>query len=374
MKRRPTLLVVLDGWGHREAVESNAVLEGAPGFQDLLGRYPHTLLSASGREVGLPLGLMGNSEVGHLNLGAGRVVYQDVTRIDKAIETGEFAANPAIVEALDAARRSGKRLHLCGLVSDGGVHSSDGHLRALLKLAADRELAPDQVLVHAILDGRDTPPRSGDGFVEALERDIASAGVGRIATVIGRYWAMDRDKRWERTAARATSCTSSARATRVDRGDRRRAAPPTPPTSATSSSSRSSWAIPKPPRMDGRRRRLPASTTARTACGRSRWRSASPTSTASTASDGRSSTIATMTQYRADFPFPDRLPEERARRACSPRSSRAHGLTPEAHRRDREVRARHLLLLGRQAKSRSRGRSASSSRARRSRPTTCSRR
>ena len=199
MKHRPTLLVVLDGWGHREARESNAILEGASGFQDLLGRYPHTLLSASGREVGLPLGLMGNSEVGHLNLGAGRVVYQDVTRIDKAIDTGEFAENPTIVAAFDEARRSGARLHLAGLVSDGGVHSSDGHLRALLKLAADRELAPEQVLVHAILDGRDTPPRSGDGFVEALERDIASAGVGRVATVVGRYWAMDRDQRWERT-------------------------------------------------------------------------------------------------------------------------------------------------------------------------------
>jgi 2,3-bisphosphoglycerate-independent phosphoglycerate mutase len=199
LKRRPTLLVLLDGWGHREAPESNAILERGIGFQELLGRYPHTLLSASGHEVGLPLGLMGNSEVGHLNLGAGRVVYQDVTRIDKAIETGEFAANGAINAALEAARKSGKRLHLCGLVSDGGVHSSDGHLRALLQLAADRGLAPDQVLVHAILDGRDTPPRSGDRFIEALERDIASAGVGRVATVIGRYWAMDRDQRWERT-------------------------------------------------------------------------------------------------------------------------------------------------------------------------------
>lgn len=216
MNRRPVLLVVLDGWGHREARESNAILEGAPGFQELLGRYPHGLLSASGREVGLPLDLMGNSEVGHLNLGAGRVVYQDVTRIDKAIETGEFAANGAIQAAFETARSASKRLHLCGLVSDGGVHSSDGHLRALLRLAADHGLAPDQVLVHAILDGRDTPPRSGDRFIEALEKDIASAGVGRIATVIGRYWAMDRDQRFERTA-RAHELYVLGNGTRVDR-------------------------------------------------------------------------------------------------------------------------------------------------------------
>ena len=216
MKRRPTLLVVLDGWGHREERESNAILERGLGFQELLGRYPHTLLSASGREVGLPLGLMGNSEVGHLNLGAGRVVYQDVTRIDKAIEDGEFAANGTINAALEAVRKSGKRLHLCGLVSDGGVHSSDGHLRALLRLAADRGLAPEQVLVHAILDGRDTPPRSGDRFIEVLEKDIAAAGVGRIATVIGRYWAMDRDQRWERTE-RAHELYVLGNGTRVER-------------------------------------------------------------------------------------------------------------------------------------------------------------
>ena len=199
MKRRPVLLVVLDGWGHREETEYNAVLAGGHGFQDLLGRYPHTLLSASGKEVGLPLGLMGNSEVGHLNLGAGRVVYQDVTRIDRAIETGEFADNGAIGRALEAARKTGKRLHLLGLVSNGGVHASDGHLRELLQLAAKCGLAPEQVVVHAVLDGRDTPPRSGGGFIDTLERDIAQAGVGRIATVIGRYWAMDRDRRWDRT-------------------------------------------------------------------------------------------------------------------------------------------------------------------------------
>ena len=198
MKRRPIVLTVLDGWGHREEREHNAILQNAHQFRSFLERYPHCLLSASGREVGLPLGLMGNSEVGHTNLGAGRVVYQDITRIDKSIETGEFAANANLLAAVDRAREEGGALHLLGLVSDGGVHSSDRHLRALLDLAASRGVPSERVCVHAILDGRDTPPRSGDGYLEVLERDLAEAGVGRIASVIGRYWAMDRDNRWER--------------------------------------------------------------------------------------------------------------------------------------------------------------------------------
>ncbi|MEO0649501.1 MAG: 2,3-bisphosphoglycerate-independent phosphoglycerate mutase, partial [Planctomycetota bacterium] len=198
MNNRPLLLVVLDGWGHRDQPDHNAIRAHAPYFQELLGKYPHTLLSASGEEVGLPLGLMGNSEVGHTNLGAGRIVYQDITRIDKAIRDGEWALNGALVRAMETARTEGTQLHLMGLVSDGGVHSSDQHLKALLKLAADKGVPKDKVLVHAILDGRDTPPRNGAGYLEALERDIAEAGVGRIASVIGRYWAMDRDQRWER--------------------------------------------------------------------------------------------------------------------------------------------------------------------------------
>lgn len=198
MKRRPLILCVLDGWGHREEREHNAIAEAAPVFHELCGRYPHTLLSASGKEVGLPLGLMGNSEVGHMNLGAGRVVYQDVTRIDRSIEVGEFFENGAFTRLLDGLRASGNTLHLLGLVSDGGVHASDHHLRNLLKLAAKRGLAADRVQVHAILDGRDTPPRSGDRYLEVLEQDLRDAGVGRIASVVGRYWAMDRDKRWER--------------------------------------------------------------------------------------------------------------------------------------------------------------------------------
>lgn len=200
MTRRPVLLVVLDGWGHREATSHNAIRSHAPRFHELLARYPNTLLSASGEEVGLPLGLMGNSEVGHTNLGAGRIVYQEITRIDKSIRDGRFRENAALLGAMDHARREGTRLHLLGLISDGGVHSSDGHVRALLDLAKERGLAAEQVVVHAITDGRDTPPRSGAGYLTALEADIARAGVGRIASVVGRYWAMDRDKRWERLA------------------------------------------------------------------------------------------------------------------------------------------------------------------------------
>jgi len=198
MKHRPMLLIVLDGWGHRAEREHNAILQRAVTFQELLGRYPHTLLSASGEEVGLPLGLMGNSEVGHMNLGAGRVVYQDITRIDKAIREGTFAEIGALTEEFDRVRRENRSLHLLGLISDGGVHASDFHVRNILELAARRGLSADRVFVHALLDGRDTPPRSGADYLATLERDIAKAGVGRIASVVGRYWAMDRDNRWER--------------------------------------------------------------------------------------------------------------------------------------------------------------------------------
>ena len=197
MKVRPLVLIVLDGWGHRDAHESNAILRHSPFFHGLLERYPRGLLSASGHEVGLPLGLMGNSEVGHLNLGAGRVVYQEVTRIDKSIEDGDFFQNGALTRVLDGVLARGSSLHLLGLVSDGGVHASDHHLRNLLQLAQRRGLPSERVFVHAVLDGRDTPPRSGAGYVEALERDLAASG-GRIASIVGRYWAMDRDQRWER--------------------------------------------------------------------------------------------------------------------------------------------------------------------------------
>ena len=198
MKARPLFLVVLDGFGHREATEHNAIRAEARYFQELSERYPRTLLSASGEEVGLPLGLMGNSEVGHMNLGAGRTVWQDITRIDRSIREGDFFENGVLREHFEGIRRGGGHLHLLGLVSDGGVHSSDRHLAALLQLAARVGFGRDEVLVHAVLDGRDTPPRSARGYLETLERDLAEAGVGRIASVVGRYWAMDRDQRWER--------------------------------------------------------------------------------------------------------------------------------------------------------------------------------
>jgi 2,3-bisphosphoglycerate-independent phosphoglycerate mutase len=198
MKRPPIVLLVLDGWGHRTETEANAVLQGAPYFKSLFETHPHTLLTACGREVGLPSGVMGNSEVGHTNLGAGRVVYQDVTRIDKAIEDGEFAQNPAFLEQIEHVRKAGKRLHLVGLLSTGMVHASDHHLRTLLNLCAEHGLKGNDVAVHAITDGRDTPPRSGAGFLETLQAACDSAGAGQIASLVGRYFAMDRDKRWDR--------------------------------------------------------------------------------------------------------------------------------------------------------------------------------
>ncbi len=199
MTSAPLVLLVLDGWGHREETEANAIATAAPTFASLKDRYPHTLLHACGNEVGLPTGIMGNSEVGHMNLGAGRVVHQDITRIDLAIEDGSFFQNPALTSAMDRARTNGKALHLIGLVSDGGVHASDHHLRSLLTMAQQRGLDQDAVCIHAITDGRDTPPRSAVDHLATLEKAIAGSGVGRIVSVCGRYWAMDRDKRWDRT-------------------------------------------------------------------------------------------------------------------------------------------------------------------------------
>jgi len=197
--RSPLLLCVLDGFGEAPAGPGNAVSLATPRFLlDLRQRWPTTLLEASGEDVGLPCGLMGNSEVGHLNIGAGRVVYQEITRIDREIREGRFAQNPALLGAIAHARQNGSTLHLFGLVSDGGVHSSDAHLHALLRLAKANGLAGEAVALHAFLDGRDTPPRSAQPFVAAVERLMTELGVGRIASVIGRYWAMDRDKRWER--------------------------------------------------------------------------------------------------------------------------------------------------------------------------------
>ncbi|MBM4060603.1 MAG: 2,3-bisphosphoglycerate-independent phosphoglycerate mutase [Planctomycetes bacterium] len=197
--RNPLLLIVLDGFGEAAAGPGNAISLATPRFwYDLRQQWPSTLLEASGEDVGLPCGLMGNSEVGHLNIGAGRVVYQEITRIDREIREGRFQQNPALVSALDHARRTGGTLHLFGLTSDGGVHSSDRHVQALLGMARAAGLVGDRVVLHAFLDGRDTPPRSAPAHLERIETWMRELGTGRIGTVVGRYWAMDRDKRWER--------------------------------------------------------------------------------------------------------------------------------------------------------------------------------
>ncbi|NVJ59059.1 MAG: 2,3-bisphosphoglycerate-independent phosphoglycerate mutase [Gammaproteobacteria bacterium] len=191
------VLLILDGWGYSEDPENNAILAAkTPNFDQLWQNYPHTLISGSGLDVGLPSGQMGNSEVGHLNLGAGRVVYQDYTRITQAIDDGEFFNNPALTNAIEQAVRHGGAVHLMGLLSPGGVHSHQDHLFALLQLAKDK--GAKEVLVHGFLDGRDMPPRSAADSINALEDKFKEIGVGRLATISGRYFAMDRDQRWDR--------------------------------------------------------------------------------------------------------------------------------------------------------------------------------
>jgi 2,3-bisphosphoglycerate-independent phosphoglycerate mutase len=195
--KKPLLLMILDGWGINPRYEHNAIAQArTPNMTRLCAEYPCTDIGASGISVGLPDGQMGNSEVGHLNIGAGRVVYQDLTRITKAISDGDFFTNPVLLECMAKTRAAGGRLHLAGLLSDGGVHSHNTHLYAILELAKREGLR--EVFVHCLLDGRDTPPKSGAGYLAELEAEIIRIGVGRIATVIGRYYAMDRDNRWER--------------------------------------------------------------------------------------------------------------------------------------------------------------------------------
>jgi len=196
----PALLVIMDGFGEAAAVPGNAVVAArTPNLDRLFAECPHTSLDASGLAVGLPPGQMGNSEVGHLNIGAGRVVYQELTRIDLAIEDGSLLENPALRENIDDAVTGGRAVHFMGLVSDGGVHSHQNHLYALVEMAARR--GAERIWVHAFLDGRDTPPESGLGFVTSLEARLAAIGTGSVATVMGRYYAMDRDNRWDRVEA-----------------------------------------------------------------------------------------------------------------------------------------------------------------------------
>jgi len=192
---KPIILTVLDGWGYRAETSGNAIaLARKPTYDMLLQKFPNTLVHTSGPYVGLPEGQMGNSEVGHLNIGAGRVVHMDITRLDLMIQTGELFRQPLLLEAM--ARGRERQLHLLGLVSDGGVHSQLEHLVALVRMAAEQKVS--RVFIHAFTDGRDTPPTSGAGYLQQLEQKLRQYGTGRIASVTGRYYAMDRDNRWER--------------------------------------------------------------------------------------------------------------------------------------------------------------------------------
>ncbi len=204
---KPIVIAILDGWGHAPAGPANAIeLARKPVFDRLWREHPHTLLQTSGPAVGLPAGQMGNSEVGHLNIGAGRVVQMDVTRIDQAISNGEFFRNPVLLEAMRQAR--GHQLHLLGLVSDGGVHSHISHLEELLRLAREQQLT--RVFVHAFTDGRDTMPESGQHYLRRLLQTMREVQTGEIATVSGRYYAMDRDRRWERIQLAYAAMTQGA--------------------------------------------------------------------------------------------------------------------------------------------------------------------
>ena len=197
MSKKPVMLMILDGWGVAPASDVNAAtLAQTPNLDRYFAEFPHTTLEASGMEVGLPEGQIGNSEVGHLNIGAGRIIYQSLTRITKAIKDGDFFDNEVLCACMDKTKNAGKALHLMGLLSDGGVHSNINHLIALLKMAKARGL--EKVYVHAFLDGRDVPPKSAVGFIKQLQEAIAGMELGKIATVMGRYYAMDRDNRWDR--------------------------------------------------------------------------------------------------------------------------------------------------------------------------------
>lgn len=193
--KKPVVLTIMDGFGYTPNTEGNAIyLAGTPNIDRFSEKYPHTLIEASGLDVGLPTGQMGNSEVGHTNIGAGRIVYQDLTRVTKSITDGDFFENKALVSAMENAKD--KSLHILGLVSDGGVHSHIYHLKALIDMAKKKGIK--NVYVHAFTDGRDTDPQSAGGYIEDLEKHMEEVGVGKIASISGRYYAMDRDKRWER--------------------------------------------------------------------------------------------------------------------------------------------------------------------------------
>ena len=197
MDKKTTMLMILDGFGINEKDEGNAVkMANIPNIKRIMKQYPNTILHTSGLDVGLPEGQMGNSEVGHTNIGAGRIVYQELTRITKSIESGDFFSIPELVSAIENCKKNHSKLHIMGLLSDGGVHSHQRHLFALLELAKRKDF--EDVYVHCFLDGRDTPPASAEGYLVELENKMAEKGVGKIATIMGRFYAMDRDKRWNR--------------------------------------------------------------------------------------------------------------------------------------------------------------------------------
>ena len=197
MSKRLTMLMILDGFGINEKTEGNAVkLANIPHLNDILTKNPNTIIHTSGLAVGLPEGQMGNSEVGHTNIGAGRIVYQDLAKITKQIEEGNFFSTPEFVKAIEYCKEHNSKLHIMGLLSDGGVHSHNRHLYALLELAKRKDF--ENVYIHCFMDGRDTPPASGEGYISELEEKIKEKGVGQIATISGRFYSMDRDKRWER--------------------------------------------------------------------------------------------------------------------------------------------------------------------------------
>ena len=217
--RRPVVLMILDGWGINPACENNAVCQAdTPNLDNLFNNFPHTRIGASGPDVGLPDGQMGNSEVGHLNLGAGRVVYQDLTRISRSIEDGSLTTNAALNNAISTLKASGGKLHLRGLLSDGGVHSHNSHLYALIAMA--KQAGINKICIHAFLDGRDTPPKSGSSYLQQLEAELQRQQAGQICSVTGRFYAMDRDNRWQRVErtyralveGTGAPCSSSAEA------------------------------------------------------------------------------------------------------------------------------------------------------------------
>src|SRR3989475_11806927 len=210
---KPIVLTVLDGWGYRAETKGNAIaLARKPNYDELLRNFPNTLIQTSGPYVGLPEGQMGNSEVGHMNMGAGRIVHMDITKLDLLIATKEFFRIPLFLQAMERGRA--RQLHLLGLVSDGGVHSHINHLFALLEMAKQNKV--ERVFVHCFMDGRDTPPESGRDYLRQLQQKMRELGVGEIATLVGRYYAMDRDNRWERAELAYRALVHGEAKTRTD--------------------------------------------------------------------------------------------------------------------------------------------------------------